>query len=141
MEKTCAIVSIPENQLMRELGEKACLLDARSVAESIEKLADSGVREFLVAMDDGGGLLAAEAVLKLKKAYPEIRLACLMLWEEQAAHWPESLRNRWFAAFAACDREIILERRRSKDNLQKRNCFLKEYSPSLLVIGGAPAAS
>ena len=69
------------------------------VRDELEKCIKQGAEEFAIAMDNGLGLMAASMVMVLKKQYPNIRLTCLMRWEEQAADWPEADRTLWFAAF------------------------------------------
>lgn len=106
------------------------------VNDALEALILDGAEELVVSMDDGPGLLAASVVLLLQKKYPHVRLSCLMLWEEQAAYWPESLRTLWFHVFEKCQQEIVLEHHRSEENLQKRDSYLTEHCQGLLVFSG-----
>lgn len=104
------------------------------INNTIEALVQGGAETFVVSMDDSAGLLAALIVLLLKKRYPRIQLHCLMLWEEQAADWPEPVRAAWFHAFENCQEEIMLERHRGMDNLEKRDAYLAEHCDRLLVL-------
>ena len=102
--------------------------------KKLELLADKGVEEFVVSMDKDVGLTAAKTVLALKKHRPDLRLTCLLLWEEQAADWPEMVREQWFDTIAACDQEVMLEHHRTSDNLHKQVVFLSEHCDVLLLV-------
>lgn len=108
--------------------------------EELKALVYEGVTEFVAVMDRGIGLLAANAVLALKQENPGLRLTCLLLWEEQAADWPEPVREIWFDTMALCDREVMLERHRSSENEAERDCFLLKYCDALLLCGASAEA-
>lgn len=105
--------------------------------KELKALVREGVIEFVVAMDRGIGLLAANAVLTLKQENPGLRLTCLLLWEEQAADWPEPVREIWFDTISLCDREVMLERHRSSRNEAERDCFLLKHCDALLFCGAS----
>ena len=135
MKHTCGVICVGENSLIRYLvGREPVLLDRDSLRAAMEQKIGAGIREFAVLMDEGGGLLAAETALALKREHPGLRLTCLMRWEEQAASWPEPLRDRWFDAFAACDEELLVEPRRSTDNLKRCIDCLRERSSDWVVF-------
>ena len=109
--------------------------------KELKALVYEGVTEFVAVMDRGIGLLAANAVLTLKQENPGLRLTCLLLWEEQAADWPEPVREIWFNTISLCDREVMLERHRSGSGINMKKiwsvyCFLEWYD----VYFGAHAA-
>lgn len=131
----CGIVGDAEGMGTGDRKERL----ADRLRDEIGRLAAAGVKEFAVSMDDGVGLLAANLVLRQKRNTPQVRLTCLLLWEEQAADWPEHVRDRWFNTIAKCDREELLETRRSPENLEKRDRWLRENCDGLLAVwdGGA----
>jgi len=110
------------------------------LTETLETLVHEGVREFVVVMDRETGLPAANAVLALKQGNPNLRLTCLLLWEEQAADWPESVRETWFNTIALCDREVMLERHRSSRNEMERDRFLMRSCDGILICGARTGA-
>lgn len=55
-----------------------------------------GITAFVVALDAGIGLYAAEILGALREKDPEITLTCIVPWEEQAAKWTPELRNRYY---------------------------------------------
>ena len=54
------------------------------------------VTHFISGMAMGVDIFAAEAVLKLKEKYPQIKLECAIPCETQANKWSEGWRNRYF---------------------------------------------
>ncbi len=65
---------------------------------------------FISDMSLGFGIYAAEIVLSLKPVYPDITLVCALPYEEQAAHWTENQRNKYFGIIEKCDTEVILQK-------------------------------
>ncbi len=60
------------------------------------------ITSFVVALDAGIGLYAAELISGLREEDPEISLTCIVPWEEQATKWPPDLRERYFKVQAKC---------------------------------------
>ena len=54
-------------------------------------------------------MYAAEILHGLKERYPNIRLECVIPYEEQAARWPEAVRERYFTIASKCDKETMLQ--------------------------------
>lgn len=61
------------------------------------------IKSFVVVLDAGIGLYAAEIISELKEKDPVISLLCVIPWEEQAAKWPPDLRERYYNAQIHCD--------------------------------------
>ena len=61
------------------------------------------IKSFVVVLDAGIGLYAAEIISELKEKDSEISLTCVVPWEEQAAKWPPDLRERYYNVQARCD--------------------------------------
>jgi uncharacterized phage-like protein YoqJ len=95
---------------------------------------EEGVTGFLTGMDRGVELCAAELVLEQKEQYPDITLECAIPWEDQAAHWTESWRDRYFAVAAQCDREIMLQTHYTPDCMRRRDRYLIRHSSILLAL-------
>lgn len=70
----------------------------------LERLRAEGTRQFAVAMDEGVGLYAAEAVIELMDEDAELLLDCYVPFEGQATKWPPELRERYFNALSQADR-------------------------------------
>lgn len=66
------------------------------------------ITSFVVALDAGIGLYAAELISGLREEHPEISLTCIVPWEGQATKWTPDLRERYFNVQAnATDVETI----------------------------------
>lgn len=133
--KVCGIVTREGERLPRGAFLPEVI---RQLWDALRLMSSHGVEEFVISMDDGLSMWVAAAVIMLREKLPHIRMTCLLRWEEQADQWPESVRGPWFDIFAECDREIMLERRRSTDNLEKRDALLLEQCDCLLALECAP---
>ena len=60
------------------------------------------IKSFIVALDAGIGLYAAELIGGLREKNPDISLKCIVPWEEQATKWTPDLRERYYNAQALC---------------------------------------
>jgi uncharacterized phage-like protein YoqJ len=85
-------------------------------------------------MDRGVALCAAELVLEQKEKHPNITLECVIPWEDQAAHWTESWRDRYFAVAAQCDRETMLQTHYTPDCMRRRDRYLIQRADILLAL-------
>lgn len=105
-----------------------------------QRMVDDGVDEFIISMDGGYALMLAGALLMWRTSEgADVKISGMLLWEEQAAGWPEAVRNAFFAMMAFCDREIMLEHHPSDDNADRRDRYLAENCQHLLAVwdGGA----
>lgn len=59
-------------------------------------------KSFVVAIDAGIGLYAAEIINDLRDNDPEIALSCVIPWEEQATKWTPDLRDRFYNVQTQC---------------------------------------
>lgn len=102
--------------------------------EQIERMVRLfGVGCFATGMSPGPEMFAAEMVLQFKNKYP-LQLECVLPFEEQAIHWPEKIRERYFGILARADRETMLQTHSTPDCLQVCNRYLIEKSKYLLVF-------
>ncbi len=103
-EKTCAILSC--DPLYFPWGydeEDACCAALKLfLLNRITVLRSEGVTEFAVVMDSGVGLYAAEIINSLRENDQDMRLTCIVPWEEQATKWTPELRERYFNEQAKC---------------------------------------
>lgn len=66
----------------------------------------AGVTRFLIPIDDGFGLYAAELAVSLMGSNPGLQVYILVPFEEQAVKWPPDLRNRYFAVQEQCTETV-----------------------------------
>lgn len=94
----------------------------------IEKLIERGV----VFFGSGGALgfdtLAAEAVLELKKKYPQIKLIMVYPCKDQTTLWSESDIERYNKIKSASDKIVYTSEKYDKSCMFKRNRHLVNYS-------------
>ena len=102
------------------------------------------VTHFLTGLFPGGDLIAAEQTLALAGRRPGLTLECVLPFEAQAAHWPEPLRDRYFAAAARCARETLLQRHETPDS-RARTAAVLPAAPTFCLPSGmarpAPSAT
>lgn len=91
--------------------------------ETLLRLAERGVRNFLSGGAEGFDLLAAESVLSLKRDYPEIRLVMVLPCpsEEQTAKWTEKSRIRYYEILRQADEVILASEKYHKNCFRTRN--------------------
>ena len=90
----------------------------------------------------GTDMYAAEIVLGLKAAYPDITLTCALPCESQAEKWSEPLRDRYYAVLSKCDREVLLQTRYTPDCMEKRNRYMVDHADLLIAVwDGRPSGT
>ncbi|MGN0563783.1 MAG: SLOG family protein [Candidatus Heritagella sp.] len=112
-------------------------VDRRALKSRIRQLlaGSAPVTRFLCGMEKNGDLDAAEILLHLKDTAPfPLRLECFLPYEEQAAHWDEPTRERYFSILARCDEVHLLETRYTPGCRQRRDRFMTRQSDLLLFL-------
>ncbi len=89
---------------------------------------------FLSGMACGVDMFAAEAVLKLKKKYPQILLECVFPHEQQAENWSEALRDRYYSIAEQADFETMICHKYQLDCFEKRNQYMVSKAQMLLAV-------
>lgn len=137
----CGIVSFVERLPIGDgETERLAAEECRQVDDALEQQLQTGVQNFVIIMDDYIGIAAASSLRLDELQVSGIHYTAVMLWEEQAAYWPEPVRDLWFRAFQACSREIILEPRLTEKNRERRDQYLLDHCRRLLVFTSAPCA-
>ena len=103
--------------------------------EEILRLADNGCHTFYSGMAMGFDIIAAEAVLLLKKAYKDIylELVCVLPFETQGDSFSYIWKERYYKVLAECDRKIILSHEYFQGCYQKRNEFMVDNCDYVLT--------
>lgn len=116
-------------------------VDRRALERRIRQLLESPpasgppVTRFLCGMEKNGDLDAAEILLHLKDTAPfPPRLECFLPYEEQAAHWDEPTRERYFSILARCDEVHLLQTRYTPDCRRRRDRCMTRQSDLLLFL-------
>lgn len=116
-------------------------VDRRALKSRIRQLlkdcpvSGAPVTRFLCGMEKNGDLDAAEILLHLKDTAPlPLRLECFLPYEEQAAHWDEPTRERYFSILARCDEVHLLQTRYTPGCRQRRDRCMTRQSDLLLFL-------
>lgn len=134
--KTCSFFGLRPRQLpfgFDEADNRCAALRDRLRTETL-KLMREDSEHFITGMDMGVGLLAAETVLELKDLCPGITLECAYPYEDQAARWPESVRDRYYDIASRCDRETLLQTRYTPDCFDRWIRYLADQADSVLAV-------
>lgn len=102
--------------------------------EQIKRLIEDGADEFFSGMARGVDTWAAEAVLGLKSAYPQIRLTAVIPCPEQADKWSVSEKDRYHYILEHCDKSLVTSPRYVRGCMQKRNRALVDMCDVLVAV-------
>lgn len=108
-------------------------LKARLYAET-ESLIKDGAEEFCTGMALGVDMWAAEAVIELKKLYPEIKLTAVIPCPEQANRWSSAHKARYQSILKNCDKKITVSPNYTRGCMLKRNKALVEMCDILVAV-------
>ena len=111
-----------------------CLAVKDKIAASLERIYLSGIRHYVCGMARGSDTYFCEAVLELRRKYPDVTLEAAIPCEEQAARWTEEDRCRYFRLVAQCDYETYVSRKYTRDCMTRRNRYMVDHSSVLLAV-------
>ncbi|MCI7474736.1 MAG: DUF1273 domain-containing protein [Clostridiales bacterium] len=111
-----------------------CLEVKNKLVTSIERAYEAGYRHFLCGMARGADFYFCEAVLALRERMPDVTLEAVIPCEEQAAHWSEQDRDRYYALVEACDGETMVQRHYDKGCMLRRNRYLVDHAARLISV-------
>ena len=135
--KTCAFSGQHPQNLPFGFNEEddQCIKLKKTLRNQIINLIENeGVSHFISGMAVGVDMYAAEIVLGLKAAYPEITLECAIPCESQAEKWPENLRDRYFGIASRCDRETLIQTHSTPGCMEKRNRYMADHADVLIAV-------
>lgn len=133
---TCGFLSqhvweLPSSQYME-------LASSPTIKEQLGKIIISLIEEdainrFLVSMELGLPMDAAEVILGLRERYP-ITLECIIPYEEQHSTWTEEERNRYFRIIERSDAERLLGTQFSLDCYQRSMKYVAVNAQVILAL-------
>lgn len=111
------------------------------IRAALEAAYEKGKRHFICGMALGADFYFCEAVLDLREKYSGITLEAAIPCEEQADHWKEQARNRYFTLVGDCDFETMVQHHYDKSCMLRRNRYMVDRSSMLIaaysgVLGG-----
>lgn len=103
--------------------------------KSLSSLIDSGCNKFYTGMAMGFDILAAEAVVFLKEAFPQkdIKLICVVPFENQEETFNFDWKFRYEKIIEKADEVIVLSDKFYNGCFQKRNVFMVDSSDYILT--------
>ncbi len=106
--------------------------DETRLAEAVEAACLDGYRIFISGMATGFDLAAAEAVVRLKDLYADVRLIAAIPFAGQASKYPPADRTRYDALLKAADEIWTLSERYSYGCYYRRDELMVERSARLI---------
>ena len=82
--------------------DERCCASKLLLLNRISRLQTVGITDYYVPLDAGIGLYAAEMVVALMASNPNLRLHCLIPYEDQASKWTPNLRDRYYDVLEKC---------------------------------------
>ncbi len=105
----------------------------KRLSETIEILILQGYRHLISGGAQGMDIMAAEAVIELRKIYPDITLEMAIPFEGQADKWSEDYRARWQHCIDEADMITLLSHRYTKQCLFARNRYMVIQADMILA--------
>ncbi|MDE7193352.1 MAG: DUF1273 domain-containing protein [Oscillospiraceae bacterium] len=111
-----------------------CVDLKRRLSRKIAELADAGADRFFSGMALGVDTWCAEAVLELKKKFPQITLTAVIPCRNQDMKWAFGERERYRGLLAKCDKVICVSEEYVSGCMQKRNRVLVDLCDILVAV-------
>ena len=121
-EKTCCFTG------HRELPEEQLPQLKQTLFKVIVRLASQGVTRFACGGALGFDTLAAQMVLMVKEAFPQIELLLILPCKTQEKYWPKEDQEIYREILARADRVVFVSETYIQGCMQKRNRLLVEGS-------------
>ena len=121
-EKTCCFTG------HRELPEEQLPQLKQALFKVIVRLASQGVTRFACGGALGFDTLAAQMVLMVKEAFPQIELLLILPCKTQEKYWPKEDQEIYREILARADRVVFVSETYTQGCMQKRNRLLVEGS-------------
>lgn len=105
IEKTCFFAGHRPYKFAYELEEEAEFLSnlTSNITKTIRELIEGGYNTFLCGGAIGFDIMCAEAVVELKKEFQNIRLVCMLPFENHHTSFPSEWQERFLNILEACD--------------------------------------
>ena len=101
---------------------------------ALSNLAKDSELWVLTSLNRGTETTAAEVALSLK----DVKLECVIPFEEQAAEWSETERDRYFGIIEACDKETLITTARQEKSELYAYTYLVNNA-DIILLGTPPS--
>ncbi len=107
--------------------------DYSSFIEFITSFLSDGVNTFYCGMAMGFDLIAAEAVLQVKKDRPDVKLIACVPCKNQDKYYPQADKLRYAAIIESCDEVIVLHDHYYNGCMLLRDRFMVDNCGSVIA--------
>ena len=137
-EVTCCFTGHRPGKLPwgRDEKDPRCLALKARIGEELERAYRRGMRHFLCGMAQGSDFYFCEAALTLRESRSDVTVEAALPCEEQAAHWPEQDRRRYFRLIEQCDYETMVQHRYDRGCMQRRDRYMVDRSSLVISAYG-----
>ena len=135
-EQTCCFTGHRPEKLPwgRDESDPRCLILKQRLRDVIEESYRDGMRHFICGMARGCDFYFAEAVLELRRSYPEITLEAAIPCASQSHGWRREEQLRWQRILAACDLETLVQERYDPGCMLRRNRYMVDHSALVIAV-------
>lgn len=95
---------------------------------TVKSLIDDGCRTFYCGMAMGFDIIAAESVLYYRGKIPNIKLICVIPFEEQEKSYTNDWKQRYNFILQGCDEVLLISKEYHNGCYQNRNKFMVDKS-------------
>ena len=85
-------------------------------------------------MARGVDFYACEAVLLLRRDYPDVTVEAAIPCPSQPEGWPEAERARWQSLVDRCDYETVVQDHYDAGCMQRRNRYMVDHAAMLIAV-------
>ncbi len=137
-EQTCCFTGHRPSKLPWGENESdvRCIELKKRIATALEDAYRKGMRHFICGMALGADTYFCEAALQLRDRYPDVTVEAALPCEEQAAHWKERDRRRYFSLIEQCDYETMVQRLFDKQCMLRRDRYMVDRSAMIIAVYG-----
>ena len=82
----------------------------------------------------GVDFYACEAVLLLRRDYPDVTVEAAIPCPSQPEGWPEAERARWQSLVDRCDYETVVQDHYDAGCMQRRNRYMVDHAAMLIAV-------
>lgn len=104
------------------------------IEQMVEQVYQEGIRHFICGMAQGSDLYFGEAVLKLRKRYPDVTLEAARPCETQAKHWKRQEQNRYQNILEQCNYETMVQHSYTPGCMQRRNRYMVDHADVVIAV-------
>lgn len=135
-ETTCCFTGHRPDRLPwgRKESDPRCLKLKLCLDKAVEAAYHCGMRHFICGMARGADLYFAEAVLALRRCYPDVTLEAARPCESQANAWTEEEQMRYQALLDQCNYETLVQHSYDRGCMQRRNRYMVDRSSLVLAV-------